>query len=582
MENVKKIPYGMTNFTAIIRDNYYYVDKTRYIKEIENVARFFFIVRPRRFGKSLFLNMLSKYYDRYETENFEELFGGLYIGSHPTENRNKYLVMKLNFSTISADPKRMLESFNDYCSVEFLAFVEKYIKLLGQDTLDELRANRATMSASSMLNRICTAAKKNSLQLYLILDEYDNFANNILVSYGNGMYRDLTHGSGFLREFLKVVKVHTESVIDRIYITGVSPVTMDDLTSGFNIADNYSTDPRFNNMIGFNKQEVRDMLDYYQAQGRLLQPVDELLQMMKPWYDNYCFSGKALHEPSMYNADMVLYFVNRYLGNQTPPEQMIDTNCRTDYNKLRHLLHVDKSFGSNASIIQEIVTKGSTVGTIATSFPAENIVKPENFKSLLYYYGMLSISKSQGTKTMLSIPNQVVREQLYNYLIEIYNDTAELGMNIAKLDELMYFMAYEGNWEDYFHFITTELDSHSSIREFIEGEAHVKGFMLAYMGMNGYYITRPEYESNKGFADFFMQPNLLLLPDMKYSYAIEIKYCKRGSTETEVEQLKIEARKQLRQYVSKEWIQHDKGTTELTAIALVFRGWKLESFEKIV
>lgn len=582
MENVKKIPYGMTNFTAIIRDHYYYVDKTRYIREIENVARFFFIVRPRRFGKSLFLNMLSKYYDRYEVENFEELFGGLDIGSHPTENRNKYLVMKLNFSSISADPERMLSSFTDYCSVEFIGFVEKYKELIGQDLLDELRTSRTIMSASGMLNRICVAAQQRGLQLYLILDEYDNFANNILVNCGNGVYRDLTHGSGFLREFLKVVKVHTESVIDRIYITGVSPVTMDDLTSGFNIADNYSTDSRFNNMIGFNEEEVRDMLGYYHGQGKLSHPIDELVQMMKPWYDNYCFAAELIKEPSMYNADMVLYFVNRYLGNQRPPKQMIDTNCRTDYNKLRHLLRVDKSFGSNASIIQEIVTKGSTVGAIAASFPAENIVKPENFKSLLYYYGMLSISKSQGTKTLLSIPNQVVREQLYNYLIEIYNDTAELGLDMGKLDELMYFMAYEGNWEDYFRFISSELDGHSSIREFIEGEAHVKGFMLAYMGMNSYYITRPEYESNKGFADFFMQPNLLLLPDMKYSYAIEIKYCKRGSTETEVEQLKAEARKQLHQYASSAWIQHDKGTTELIAIALVFRGWKLESFEKIV
>lgn len=582
MEKIKKIPYGMTNFSAIIRDNYYYVDKTRYIADIEAVARFFFIVRPRRFGKSLFLNMLSKYYDRYEADHFEELFGDLYIGQHPTDTHNKYLVMKLNFSGISADPERMLQSFKTYCTIEFEGFVRKYIRLLGEDTLSGLRAGKDTMSGSDMLNYICVAAHEKGLQLYLILDEYDNFANNILVSSGSGIYRDLTHGSGFLREFLKIVKVHTESVIDRIYITGVSPVTMDDLTSGFNIADNYSTDATFNNMIGFNEQEVRQMLTYYHHRGRLSQSVDELLEMMRPWYDNYCFAAEALQGPSMYNADMVLYFMNRYLNNQTPPRQMLDTNCRTDYTKLRHLLWVDKSFGSNASVIQEIVTIGSTQGNIAASFPAENIANPENFKSLLYYYGMLTISHYEYGDTLLSIPNQVVREQLYNYLIEIYQDTAGLGIDLSRLTQLMKYMAYEGNWEDYFRYIASELDSHSSIREFIEGEAHVKGFILAYMGMNSYYITRPEYESNKGFADFFMQPNLLLLPDISYSYAIEIKYCKRGSTNTEVEQLKAEARKQLRQYTSGELIHRDKGTTELRAIALVFRGWKLESFERVL
>ncbi len=574
---IKKIPYGMTDFESIICDNYYYVDKTHFIALIEKTSRFFFFVRPRRFGKSLFLNMLGLYYDINKKDKFEDIFGGLYIGKHPTPNRNKYLVLTLNFSSVATNMERLEETFNTYCKIVMNGFAERNAHLLGQEAVEKLRGLN---TGAALLGSLCQSAQNKGYKIYLILDEYDNFANNILVDYGNERYHSITHGNGFFRGFLKIVKDYSNSVIERIFLTGVSPVTMDDLTSGFNIADNYSSNSAFNNMIGFNEHEIRTLIDYYKNCTELPHSTDELIETMKPWYDNYCFSTEALKEPSMYNSDMVLYFMNRYLLNKRIPNNMLDANIRTDYNKLRHLIHVDKTFGENASVVQEIVEKGVTTGIIVDSFSAEDIIKVENFKSLLYYYGMLTINGTRGPMNILSIPNQTVREQLYGYMIDIYQQATKLSLNVDKLNFLMYDMAYEGNWEPYFNYIANQLDNQSSIREFIEGEAHIKAFILAYLGLNSYYIARPEYESNKGYADIFLQPRLLQLPDMTYSYCIEVKYAKRDADDTEIERLTADAKRQLKQYAASEWILQDKGITELKSIVLVFKGWKLVKVEE--
>ena len=530
---IKKIPYGMTNFESIICDNYYYVDKTHYITKVENTSRFFFFVRPRRFGKSLFLSMLSHYYDINQKDKFDKIFGELYIGKHPTPDRNKYLVLALNFSSVASSMERLEESFNTYCKIVMTGFAERNAHLLGEEAVEKLRELK---TGDALLGSLCQSANSKGQKIYLILDEYDNFANNILVDYGNERYRSITHGSGFFRGFLKVVKDYSNSVIERIFLTGVSPVTMDDLTSGFNIAANYSNSPTFNNMMGFNEQEVRTLIDYYKSYRKL---------------------------------------------NEDIPENMLDANIRTDYNKLRHLIHVDRTFGENASMVQEIVEKGSTTGIIADSFPAEDIIKPEYFKSLLYYYGMLTISGMEMGEPRLSVPNWAVREQLYGYMTDIYKDSADLYLETDKLVDRMKRMAYKGEWENYFKYIADRLNAQSSIRDFIEGEAFVKTFILAYLGLTHYYIARPEYESNKGYADIFLQPRLLQLPDMVYSYCIEVKYAKRDASDTEIEKLLTDAKTQLKQYATSEWIQQDKGTTELKSIALVFQGWKLTRVEEV-
>ena len=576
--STKLIPYGMTDFPAIIRNNYYYVDKTEYIRQIEQTARFFFFVRPRRFGKSLFLNMLECYYDCKTEKQFDELFGNLYVGKHPTPDRNKYLVLKMSFSSIVSDPEKMEASFNSNCDMIFTDFCLKYADLLPPDTLEMVQQKEV---ASEKLTAVCLSLRRQGLKMYLILDEYDNFANNVLVNYGNTRYRSLTHGDGFLRNFLKTVKEYTDRVVERMYITGVSPVTMDDLTSGFNIGTNYSLSPKFNEMIGFTEEEVRQMLTYYSTTSHFNHTVDELLDIMQPWYDNYCFAQGRYGETTMYNSNMVLYFIKNYLDNDgKAPQNMIESNIRVDYEKLRMLIRKDKEFAHDASIIQTLVSQGYITGDLKESFPAVNITTPDNFVSLLYYFGMLTISGTYEGKTKLTIPNQVVREQLYAYLLSTY-DEADLNFSSYEKNELSSSLAYRGDWQTYFGYIADCLKRYASQRDKQKGEFFVHGFTLAMTAQNRFYRPISEQDTQAGYVDIFLCPLLEIYSDMKHSYIVELKYAKYKDSESRVEELRQEAITQANRYADTETVRNAIGNTILHKIVVVYKGMDMPVCEEV-
>lgn len=578
----KMLPYGLTDFIRIRHEDYYYVDKTRYIELIERMPSFLFLLRPRRFGKSLFLTMLETYYDLRYADRFEELFGDLYIGKHPTRLHNQYLVLRFNFSAVNDRLEEIEESFNKYCCMVMRTFVWANEKVFGKEVWDTV--NRDETKPGLMLSAIERyAAAKGGIRIYLLIDEYDNFTNAILSSYGKDRYRSVTHGDGFIRSFFNAIKVATTAPgasLERLFITGVSPITMDDVTSGFNIGTNVSMDADFNNVVGFSELEVREMLTYYKKEGVLEGNVNEVLEVMKPWYDNYCFSPDCLDKP-MYNSDMTLYFLNNYMRLKKVPNPMIDQNIRTDYNKLRHVIELDKTFGENASVVQEIIAKGSIATELATSFPAERIVETSNFKSLLFYFGLLSIRSVKMGKTVLEIPNLTVREQMYTYLAEAYRKAGLFSACINHLSELVGQMAYQGEWLPVFRFFADELQRQSTIREFIDGEAHVKGFLLAYLGLTRGYVICPEYEASKGYADFYMMPDLLHQPDIAYSYIIEVKYLRREATDTELSKVKQEASEQLLRYAADTQVQRTKGDTRLCLITLIFKGWELVEMSEL-
>lgn len=578
----KMLPYGLTDFIRIRHEDYYYVDKTRYIELIERMPSFLFLLRPRRFGKSLFLTMLETYYDLRYADRFEELFGDLYIGKHPTRLHNQYLVLRFNFSAVNDRLEEIEESFNKYCCMVMRTFVWANEKVFGKEVWDTV--NRDETKPGLMLSAIERyAAAKGGIRIYLLIDEYDNFTNTILSSYGKDRYRSVTHGDGFIRSFFNAIKVATTAPgasLERLFITGVSPITMDDVTSGFNIGTNVSMDADFNNVVGFSELEVREMLTYYKKEGVLEGNVNEVLEVMKPWYDNYCFSPDCLDKP-MYNSDMTLYFLNNYMRLKKVPNPMIDQNIRTDYNKLRHVIELDKTFGENASVVQEIIAKGSIATELATSFPAERIVETSNFKSLLFYFGLLSIRSVKMGKTVLEIPNLTVREQMYTCLAEAYRKAGLFSVCINHLSELVGQMAYQGEWQPVFRFFADELQRQSTIREFIDGEAHVKGFLLAYLGLTRGYVICPEYEASKGYADFYMMPDLLHQPDIAYSYIIEVKYLRREATDTELSKVKQEASEQLLRYAADTQVQRTKGDTRLCLITLIFKGWELVEMSEL-
>lgn len=575
----KRIPYGMMNFIDVREDDCYYVDKTHYIPLIENANKYFFYIRPRRFGKSLTISMLRHYYNILEADKFERWYGDLYIGKHPTPERNSYLIIYLNFAVVNAELKSYQQSLDAHCNTEFNFFCDVYAQYLPEGIKEEMNKKKGAVEQLDYLYKECV---KTNQQIYLFIDEYDHFTNKIL-SEPSCLedYKSETHGTGYLRSFFDTVKAGTDSTIKRCFVTGVSPVTMDDLTSGFNIGTNYSLSPEFNEMTGFTEEEVRAMLDYYATTCEFHHSTDELIEAMKPWYDNYCFAEKSYGSTTMYNSNMVLYFVDNYIRNEgNMPRNMIEENIRVDYNKLRMLIRKDKEFAHDASTIQTLVQQGYVTGELKTGFPAEAIAEPDNFVSLLFYFGMLTISGTKQGETLLTIPNQVVREQLYSYLLDTYNE-ANLRFDNWEKGKLASAMAYRGDWKAYFDYIAECLHRYSSQRDRQKGEAYVHGFTLAMTVQNRFYRPISEQDNQEGYADIFMFPLLEIYKDMLHSYIIELKYAKGKDSNEKVEQLRREAITQAERYAASETVQKAIGTTTLHKIVVVYRGMKMEVCEEI-
>ena len=575
----KRIPYGMMNFIDVREDDCYYVDKTHYIPLIENANKYFFYIRPRRFGKSLTISMLHHYYNILEADKFEKWYGDLYIGKHPTPERNSYLIIYLNFAVVNAELNSYRQSLDAHCNTEFNFFCDVYAQYLPEGIKEEMNKKKGAVEQLDYLYKECI---KTNQQIYLFIDEYDHFTNKIL-SEPSCLedYKSETHGTGYLRSFFDTVKAGTYSTIKRCFVTGVSPVTMDDLTSGFNIGTNYSLSPEFNEMTGFNEEEVRAMLDYYATTCQFHHSTDELIEAMKPWYDNYCFAEQSYGSTTMYNSNMVLYFVDNYIRNGGyMPRNMVEENIRVDYNKLRMLIRKDKEFAHDASTIQTLVQQGYVTGELKTGFPAETVAEPDNFISLLFYFGMLTISGTLEGETKLTIPNQVVREQLYSYLLDTYNE-ADLRFDNWEKGKLASAMAYRGDWKAYFDYIAECLHRYSSQRDKQKGEAYVHGFTLAMTAQNRFYRPISEQENQEGYADIFMFPLLDIYKDMLHSYIIELKYAKGKDSDEKVEQLRQEAITQANRYAASETVQKAIGTTTLHKIIVIYQGMKMVVCEEV-
>lgn len=574
----KRIPYGMMNFAVIRRDDCYYVDKTRFIPMIEEADKFFFFIRPRRFGKSLTVNMLQHYYDILAKDKFEALFGDLYIGKHPTRDRNSYLVLYLNFSGIVGELHNYRKGLDAHCQTMFDYFCDIYADFLPKGIKEELDKKEG---AVEQIEYLFTECNKTNQRIYLFIDEYDHFTNAILSDIESlHRYTDETHGEGYLRAFFNKIKAGTYSSIERCFITGVSPVTMGNLTSGFNIGTNYSLTPEFNEMIGFTEEEVRQMLTYYSTTSPFNHSVDELIEIMKPWYDNYCFAEECYGETTMYNSNMVLYFVKNYIQRGKAPRDMVEDNIRIDYEKLRMLIRKDKEFAHDASIIQTLVSEGYVTGELKKGFPAINITNPDNFVSLLYYFGMLTISGTYEGKTKLTIPNQVVREQIYTYLLSTYNE-AELNFSSYEKNELASALAYRGDWKAYFGYISDCLKRYTSQRDKQKGEFFVHGFTLAMTAQNRFYRPISEQDTQAGYVDIFLCPLLDIYSDMKHSYIVELKYAKYKDPENRVEELRLEAIDQANRYADTDTVKRAVGTTQLHKIVVVYKGMDMPICEEV-
>jgi len=580
-EEIKKIPYGLTDYKRIRRQNYYYLDKTRYIPLLEDVGSFLFFIRPRRFGKSSFLSLLESYYDIYYKDQFQELFSGTWIDTQPTPEQGQYLVLSFNFSQVELTKEKLETSFIAHTKTIALSFLVKYADLLLKDVDFTKKSIEESLSSADILSFVIHFCKNSHRDLYVIVDEYDNFANTLLTTSGSSAYLEVTTGQGFLRSFFNVLKggtTGTDAPVKRLFITGVSPITMDDVTSGFNIGEQISLLPQFNQMLGFTRQDVEEMLDYYSTAGLVPPNHDHLLELIDFWYGNYLFSEDD--HVTMANTDMVLYFMRNYLPGGKIPRDLIDRNVRIDYGKLRHLIVADKDktqlpiTNGNFSKLKQILETGEILSDVVKGFPIEEVTDTTNFNSLLFYFGLLTINGTHLNKMRLVIPNESVKRLYYDYILKANRETGAFSMNMHTYSELIDGMAFRGEWEPLLTYIINLMGETMALRDFITGEKSLQAFLNVYLGLSDLYLVHGEKELNMGYADLFMEPFIARYPEVTHAYLIEIKYAPAGKkvSRNKLNRLKKEAETQLIQYSLDKKFQKVLGKSTLTRLMVIFSG----------
>ena len=425
------IPYGVADIRRIRLRGWLYVDKTRFLRRFEDET-YAFLIRPRRFGKSLWVSVLRHYYDRSMAKHWHGVFDGTDIGRAPTEDRSRYVVLSFNFSAFEDTLETLQERFEDYCGAIVRDALERNPDLFPEAAIRRITARS---SIDGKLQELFAYTGARGVPLYVMIDEYDSFANTILAHRGPEAYESFTQAGGFYRGFFANLKAgagRSGGGIERIFITGVSPVPMGDLISAFNIGANISLNHTFNEMLGFTEDEVRSILELYRDCGAFEQDVDEAMDVMREWYSGYRFAKNV--EKDMYNTDMVLYYLKQSVPNEPVPVDPIDVNVRIDYGKLRHLLTVSREAGArlngNFDLLRQVAAEGEVGADLSPSFPLERLNDRNNSLSLLHYFGLLSMRPGGGGRTRLGIPNQTVRRLLYGHLRDGWKEVGAFDADV--------------------------------------------------------------------------------------------------------------------------------------------------------
>ena len=552
---MKKLPKGISNYEELVEDGYYYVDKTRYIEKLENLddKRIMFL-RPRKFGKTLFTSVLENYYDIDKKDKFEILFKDTYIGKNPTNEKNSYYILKFNFSGIDTTSiERTMGGFK----ATVIEAIKYFIGIYNLDFyINEVQ------EAEELLNSVFTAfsLQRPNQKIYVIIDEYDHFANELL-SFHTEQFKDLVSKNGKVRKWYEILKKGTETVVKRIFITGVAPITLDSLTSGFNISKDITRDAQFNEMAGFTEKEVIELME---EQGVSKPEQEKLLPTMKENYDGYKFSINS--ENHMYNSNMSLYLLSDYIRLKQMPESLIDVNIASDYSKLSKMLQICQGEQSKQIIEQTVLGKG-IVMSIIDKFNPEIEFGDQELISMLFYLGYLTISGEVLGTPELKIPNRVMKELYAEYFLESIEKNLNLRIDRINYSIMAQELAFEGKIDKVVEILKEYLKnlSNRDYQRFDEKYVKVLFYSIVMNLKNAYWI-KSEYEVEREY------PDLLLIPRQQdkgyYSIMIEFKYLKKGE-EGKLEEKQEEARNQINRYSEYEEIKSIENLKKYSVIAVV-------------
>jgi len=546
-----KMPYGISNYEELVTENYYYVDKTKYIEKLEELPekRIMFL-RPRKFGKTLFTSVLENYYDKNKIDSFEKLYENTYIGKNTTKLKNSYCILRFNFSGIDTSTEEAtIRGFKKEVASSIEVFINRYNLEFHVNKEDE---------AENILDNLFKSfyIQKPQDKIYVIIDEYDHFANELL-GFNPEQFRGLVSKNGKVRKWYEILKKGTETVVDRIFITGVAPITLDSLTSGFNIGKDISQDVRFNEMMGFTREELVQILNNEEI------PVEEqekILPIMKENYDGYKFSMKAKSE--IYNSNMCLYFLSEYSWSKEVPEDLIDVNIASDYNKVGKMLNLCK--GENRlEILRKTVQGEPIINKIVKKFNPAIEFTENDMISMLYYLGYLTISGELVGIPELTIPNKVMKEIYADYFMQMMDKEAEFRIDNNANQEILIQLAKEGRIDKIVEILKIYLNNLSN-RDLIKFDEKYIKLIFYCIAMNiKAYSTKSEMEVNRNYPDILLVPR-----DSSKGYKavmVEFKYIKKGEV-AKLEDKQKEAKEQIERYSSFEDIKDIQGLRKYTIV----------------
>lgn len=552
---MKRIPYGISNFQVLREKNYLYVDKTHYIELLDRYAPYQFFIRPRRFGKSLFISMLENYYDINKKDKFEKLFGDLYIGKSPTEERNSFLVWKISFAGIDAGhgEAELRKSFNTKITYSVKNFFVAYSHFFKNEKMVE-----HIIEAEAAVEYIAYLSRKSEIPVFVLIDEYDNFANELITGGKQSTYNSILHGEGFVKVFYKAVKDATMDNFTRIFMTGVSPIMLDDLTSGFNITRNYTLDEKLNAMLGFTRDELSWIMDEVALNDEELRK--NICKDMTEYYNGYKFNENC---KSVFNPDMAMYFLDGFLEYNRYPKEMIDNNVKTDYSKVNQIAY---NFNDKEAL-EKIMTAGETSTVLVDRFNSHTMYsEKENFKSLLFYLGMLTIKEAGPLGTVLKIPNYVIKtiywEQHFQKINEDYN------IEIQKIRIVVNEMRMHGNIEPFIELLKDILEQLSN-RDLIKmDEKNIKMMFLTLLGVDSTYFIKSEDENNKGYVDLMLKRKIQFKDITKFQWIMELKYVRESDRDT-LDKAKKQGLKQLQLYGESKMVQEELEKEGLKKVLII-------------
>ncbi len=549
---MKKLPYGISDYERLVENEYYYIDKTMYIEKLENLAeRYIMFLRPRKFGKTLFTSTLENYYDIQKEEKFEKLYGETYIGKNPTKLKNSYYILKFNFSGIdTTNEETTIKGFKETVMISIEGFIKKY-------NLDFFV--NPELTAEGLLNSLIEAFKtqKNEEKIYIIIDEYDHFANELL-GFNTNQFKNLVSKNGKVRKWYEILKKGTESVIDRIFITGVAPITLDSLTSGFNIGSDKTQNEKFNEMMGFTEEELKKLM---REQNISEEKQKEILPIMRENYDGYRFSlyGKE----KIYNSNMCLYFLNNYIELGRIPEQLIDVNIASDYSKLGKMLDLCKG-EEREKVIEKTVSGEGIISEIRQKFNPAMEFTETDLVSMLYYLGYLTIEGDEVGYPKLNIPNNVMKEIYSDYFLKILREEINIDVN-DNYTEIAREIAIEGKIDKIIEMLEKYLKNLSN-RDYVKFDEKYIKLIFYCIAMNlKIFRLKSEMEVKRKY------PDILLIPkDQSKGYKgvmIEFKYLKKGE-ESKLKEKQKEAKEQIKEYGEFEEIKELKNIYKYTVVAV--------------